>query len=126
MCHLTNFAGRGLNMPYDNFYSCGRGDPVFEVSDRVRKAREFSGATQGELAASLGVSRTTLARIEQGLSNPRRPALIAIAMATGVDLDWLETGKPPPGIIPTGVVGAPSGTRTPEPAVLRPRVLLAA
>lgn len=100
--------------------------PQFEISDRVRKAREYSGMTQGRLAESVGMSRTTLARIEQGLSTPRRPALIALAMATGVDLTWLETGKTPAGDNPDGGSECAIRDSNPEPAGLGPRVLHAA
>jgi transcriptional regulator with XRE-family HTH domain len=72
--------------------------PQFTVSDRVRKAREYAGMQQGELAAAAGMARSGVARIESGKGGrPRRSSLIAIAFATGVNLAWLETGKPPAG-----------------------------
>lgn len=100
--------------------------PQFEVKDRVRKAREYSGLKQGDLAETVGMSRTTLARIEQGLSTPRRPQLIALAMATGCDLEWLETGKTPAGDNPDGGSECAIRDSNPEPADLGPRVLHAA
>lgn len=69
--------------------------PNWTIADRVRKAREFSGLKQLDLAESVGMARTSLARIEQGKSEPRRTTLIAIAFATGVSLDWLEHGETP-------------------------------
>lgn len=69
--------------------------PNWTIADRVRKAREFSGLKQLDLAESVGMARTSLARIEQGKSEPRRTTLIAIAFATGVSLDWLEYGETP-------------------------------
>ena len=71
--------------------------PTFELKDRARKAREFAGFEQSELAKLTGMSRTTVARIEQGKGKPRKPTLLAIAVATGVNYDWLETGKTPAG-----------------------------
>lgn len=71
--------------------------PIWDISDRVRKAREFADLKQQELSDRLGMARTSLARIEQGKSEPRRTTLIAIAFATGVSLEWLETGKAPTG-----------------------------
>ena len=71
--------------------------PVFELKDRARKAREFAGVEQSELAKLTGMSRTTVARIEQGKGKPRKPTLLAIAVATGVDFNWLQTGKTPTG-----------------------------
>lgn len=76
--------------------------PTFSVHDRVRKAREHAGLTQTELAERAGMARSGLARIEQGKGDPRRSSLIALAFATGVDLDWLETGETPAGDKPGG------------------------
>lgn len=69
--------------------------PNWTIADRVRKAREFAGLKQLELAESVGMARTSLARIEQGKSSPRRTTLIAISFATGVSLEWLENGETP-------------------------------
>ena len=77
--------------------------PEFDVSDRVRKARESAGMQQAELAERAGMARSGVARIESGKGGkPRRSSLIAIAFATGVDLMWLETGKTPAGPEPDG------------------------
>lgn len=76
--------------------------PNWTLADRVRKAREFAGLKQQGLADSVGMARTSLARIEQGKSIPRRTTLIAIAFATGVSLDWLENGETPAGPEPSG------------------------
>lgn len=54
------------------------------------------------MARDLGMSRSTLAGIEQGARQPRRGELIAIAFATGVDLNWLENGETPAGDNPGG------------------------
>lgn len=69
--------------------------PEWTQRDRIVKARSVSGFKQSELSEQLGMSRATLASIEQGVREPRRGELIAIAFATGVDLKWLETGKTP-------------------------------
>ena len=76
--------------------------PNWTLSDRVRKAREHSGLKQSELAERVGMARTSLARIEQGKTEPRRTTLIAIAFATGVDLGWLQNGETPTGDNPGG------------------------
>lgn len=76
--------------------------PEWNVSDRVRKAREFAGLKQEELATEIGMSRGGLAKIEQQKSTPRRTTLIAIAFATGVALEWLEYGETPAGDNPGG------------------------
>lgn len=76
--------------------------PEWTVADRVRKARESAGLKQGELADQVGMSRGGIARIEQGKGEPRRTTLIAVAFATGVSLQWLETGETPAGDSPDG------------------------
>ena len=100
--------------------------PEFGLNDRVRKAREYAGLDQTALAEMTGLSRTTIARTEQGRSIPRRPALIAVALATGVNLEWLETGKTPAGDNPDGGSECAIRDSNPEPAGLGPRVLHAA
>ncbi|MGW9567156.1 helix-turn-helix domain-containing protein [Prescottella equi] len=70
--------------------------PEFVLSDRCQKAREYAGLDQGELADRLGVARSTVARVEQGKTvRVKRPLLLAWALATGVNLQWLETGEVP-------------------------------
>lgn len=69
--------------------------PEWTTADRARKARETAGLNQGELAERMGVARSTVQRIEQGVAEPRRTLLISWSFATGVALDWLQTGKTP-------------------------------
>lgn len=70
--------------------------PRFELPDRARKAREFAGLDQGQLAERIGVARSTIARMEQGkTTRAKRPLLVAWALATGVSLQWIETGVGP-------------------------------
>ncbi|WP_082422137.1 helix-turn-helix domain-containing protein [Corynebacterium oculi] len=76
--------------------------PQFDLADRVRKAREYADMKQQELADVTGIARTTIARIEQGKTVPRRPTIISLALATGVDQRWLETGETPTGGNPGG------------------------
>lgn len=76
--------------------------PVIEPRHRIAIAREVAKMKQTELAQELGMSRSTLAGIEQGTRAPRRGELIAIAFATGVDLGWLENGNTPAGPEPSG------------------------
>lgn len=60
-------------------------------------ARMHAGMEQAELAEVTGLSRNTIGNYERGKVAPRRAVLISIAMATGVDLGWLETGETPAG-----------------------------
>lgn len=75
--------------------------PTWSLGDRVRKARESANLEQSELATLSGVSRQSISMIENGASvRPRRSTIVAIAFATGVSLEWLETGHAPGGPTP--------------------------
>jgi transcriptional regulator with XRE-family HTH domain len=63
--------------------------PQWTTADRLRKARELAGYEQASLALELGVAKNTVSNYERGTVRPRRPVLVAWAMATGVALDWL-------------------------------------
>ncbi len=77
--------------------------PEWTVGDRLRKAREVLGLDQVAFAALTGISRGTISNYERGLTNTYKTLFMrAWAMATGVSLEWLETGvagpqpEPPP------------------------------
>jgi transcriptional regulator with XRE-family HTH domain len=69
--------------------------PVFDLSDRLRKAREVTGLDQKAFADEVGISRGTVANYERGKVTPREIVLRAWALRTGVPLEWLKTGKAP-------------------------------
>jgi len=76
--------------------------PVWTLSDRLRKAREYAGLTQGELSVRIDTSRRSISSYEAGLSAPRWPVLLAWALACGVDSRWLRgENDPPPAVSPT-------------------------
>ena len=75
--------------------------PTFDLSDRLRKARESAGFDQVQLSEQIGISRTSISAAERGSSKPRKAVLIAWAFATRVPFEWLidrpiQTTKPPP------------------------------
>ena len=76
--------------------------PEWTMADRFRKARESADMSQDELAKLVGMSRSGIAKIEQGKTEPRRTTLISVSFATGVSLDWLENGETPTGDNPGG------------------------
>ncbi|MGP3702108.1 helix-turn-helix transcriptional regulator [Corynebacterium diphtheriae] len=76
--------------------------PEIGIRHRIAIARDVAGMKQVDLASAIGVSRSTVASIEQGVREPRRGEVIAISFATGVSLQWLETGKTPAGNDPRG------------------------
>lgn len=69
--------------------------PQVDVATRIYMSRMYAGLEISELSEVAGVSRNTITNYERGRTVPRRSALLAIALATGVDLSWLETGKTP-------------------------------
>lgn len=71
--------------------------PPLTVGMRCLMARVFADLEQTELAELTGLSRKTIGNYEKGRVSPRRAGLVAIAMATGVDLGWLENGNTPDG-----------------------------
>ena len=85
-------------MPYVGRMSIHEASPIPEwtLADRLRKAREMTGLSQQQFAEKLGVTRNTVGSAEKG-GTVRRITLNAWAMATGVPVEWLESGDSPAG-----------------------------
>lgn len=74
---------------------------MISPADRIRRARTQAGISQAALADVVGVQRGAVAQWERRCgSHPSMHHLVAIAIATGVHLEWLGTGRGPmkPGI----------------------------
>ena len=76
--------------------------PQWTVQDRMRKAREYANLSQTDLGERLDTSSKVIGNLERGTTPAKRHMIMAWAMATNVDQQWLETGKggpdgPPPG-----------------------------
>ncbi|MDO1481429.1 helix-turn-helix domain-containing protein [Rhodococcus ruber] len=69
--------------------------PEWTQADRLRKAREVAGLTQTELAQILELTRRTISYLESGERPPKRTVLAGWSLATGVPIEWLETGTAP-------------------------------
>lgn len=69
--------------------------PAFEMRHRLRLAREYAGYDREQLAAAMEVSRNSIYNAESGRTVPRKLMLNAWALACGVPVDWILTGKPP-------------------------------
>ncbi len=66
------------------------------VGDRIVDARGVAKMeTQAALAKATGIAPETISRYESGSYNPSLTALLMIANATGVRLEWLVTGEGP-------------------------------
>lgn len=68
--------------------------PTWDLTDRLRKAREHAGYNQTQLAEATGIGRSTIVTYETGRSVPPRHVLITWAFICGVSVDWLigDTG----------------------------------
>ncbi|VXC20761.1 helix-turn-helix transcriptional regulator [Aeromicrobium sp. 9AM] len=64
---------------------------------RLELARRAAGYTQAQLGDAIEMSVGTVKRAENGTGPLKRPLLAAWAMATGVSVQWLETGEAPAG-----------------------------
>lgn len=61
---------------------------------RIAEARERNGGmTQYQLARAINTSEKNISRWESGQNQPRVSSIIAIAQATGHDLDFFLTGS---------------------------------
>ena len=67
--------------------------PIWTRGDRIRKAREFAGLKQADLAALLHVGRSTIAGWENDLHRPSYTDLAAIAEHASVPFEWIENGS---------------------------------
>jgi ribosome-binding protein aMBF1 (putative translation factor) len=56
--------------------------PEFEISVELVKARLRAGLSQAELAARMGTSQSTIARLESGQTLPSTKTLLRFARAT--------------------------------------------
>lgn len=61
---------------------------------RIREARLSAGMTQAQLARSIETRERNIIRWENEQNEPRMAAVVAIATATGRDLDFFLTGSP--------------------------------
>lgn len=69
--------------------------PAWTLGDRLRKARLMTGQNTKDFAETIGVSQKTVNNAESGAHEVRKIVLRAWAMATGVPVEWLETGEAP-------------------------------
>lgn len=88
--------------------------PQIVLRHRLRIAREEAGLSVQGLAERMGVARNTVGNAEAGKGTPRKVVLNAWALATGVDIDWLQTGETPAGNDPDGGLNA-GGTNSSVP-----------
>jgi transcriptional regulator with XRE-family HTH domain len=64
--------------------------PELDLQLRLYVARRHARMEQEQLAEALGVSPKTVGRYERGETTPPKHLLMAWALATGVDVNWLQ------------------------------------
>ena len=73
--------------------------PVWTFADKIRKARDITGATQRDFAEQIGITASSLAAYETGRSAPRFNDAQALAkrlqLATGIPASWFLTVDDP-------------------------------
>lgn len=69
--------------------------PEFTMGDRLAKARSLTGMNARDFADHIGVSHKTVNNAESGRHAVRKIVINAWSMATGVPVEWLETGIAP-------------------------------
>lgn len=69
--------------------------PRFQMRHRMELALEYGDVSVVEIAAAVGISRTTVSNYIHGRSNPRRSDLVVWADRCGVPFDWLVEGIEP-------------------------------
>jgi ribosome-binding protein aMBF1 (putative translation factor) len=57
--------------------------PELEIAAELARARLRAGLSQAELAARMGTSQSTIARLESGQTVPSTKTLLRLAKATG-------------------------------------------
>jgi phage repressor protein C with HTH and peptisase S24 domain len=85
-----------------------------KFSDRIALAIRQSGLAQYRLAAKIGVDKNTVSRWAKGRTVPDREALKPFADETGVDLEWLMTGKGEPSEVNTPFLDLLEQNRPPD------------
>ena len=57
--------------------------PEFEIATELGRARLRAGLSQAELAARMGTSQSTIARLESGQNAAQHEDAVAVSQATG-------------------------------------------
>ncbi len=94
-----------------------------QLAARIAIARGLIGWSQTQLAEQVGVTRGAVGQWESGATEPAAANLREISIKTGIDYDWLATGRGQPpfrdGLLPAGMALRVELTiRLPEKATL--------
>ena len=85
---------RGRGRATDQSIPVPADSSVADTNNRIRQARRFAKLSQAELATRVGVHRSAVAQWEAPAgSRPTVDNLARIALSTGVQFEWLATGR---------------------------------
>ena len=93
--HMTATARPTTWVPSIEPITGGGAIPTWTLADRLRKAREWAQHDQATLAELMHVQRSTVSALENGHRKPANATIRLWAVATGVNVEWLETGAAP-------------------------------
>lgn len=63
------------------------------MKERIKEVRKTLGLTLEEFGNKIGVTKTTISRIENGVNSVTNQMLISICREFGVNEEWLRTGE---------------------------------
>lgn len=64
-----------------------------EISERIKRVREYSGLNQTEFGKRIEISSSGMSKLEAGINNPSDRTVSLICSKFGVSRHWLETGE---------------------------------
>lgn len=64
-----------------------------EIGERLREGRKALGLTLEEFGKNLGVTKTTISRLENGINNVTEQMTKAICREYGINYFWLTKGE---------------------------------
>lgn len=62
------------------------------MEKRIKELRKALGLTQSEFAEKVGLTRSSLQKLESGINGPSNSTLVAMCHTFGVSRSWLENG----------------------------------
>lgn len=63
------------------------------LKERIKEVRKTLGLTLEEFGNKIGVTKTTISRIENGVNSVTNQMLISICREFGVNEEWLRSGE---------------------------------
>lgn len=65
------------------------------MNDRIRELRKYLGLTQKQFAAKIGITNSSISRIEKGITTITESNILSILRTFNVNDKWLRYGEGP-------------------------------